>query len=69
MGDGKQVRGIRLKTAADLDSPAVAALIAQASAPWRDALTAAAPLTTVVKMEVDKPRARRPAVATKKTKA
>lgn len=40
-GDGKQVRGIRLKTPADLDSPAVAALIAQAIAPQVDALAAA----------------------------
>lgn len=69
VGDGKQVRGIRLETAADIDSPAVAALITQAAAPWRDALAAAAPLSTVIKMEVDKPRPRRPAVAAKKSKA
>ena len=61
-GDGKQVRGIRLKTPADLDSPAIAALIAQAIAPHADALAASAPLTTVVKMEVEKQRPRRPAV-------
>ena len=60
-GGGKQVRGIRLKTAADLDAPAVAALIAQAIAPHREALAAAAPLTTVVKAEVEKQRPRRPA--------
>ena len=60
-GGGKQVRGIRLKTAADLDAPAVAALIAQAIAPHRAALAAAAPLTTVVKAEVEKQRPRRPA--------
>ena len=63
-GGGKQVRGIRLKTAADLDAPAVAALIAQAIAPHREALAAAAPLTTVVKAEVEKQRPRR-AAATK----
>jgi hypothetical protein len=62
-GDGKQVRGIRLKTAADLDSPAVAALIAQAIAPHRDALAAARPLATVIKMEVEKQRPRHPASA------
>ena len=62
-GDGKQVRGIRLKTPADLDSPAVAALIAQAIAPYRDALAAASPLSTVIKMEVAKQRPRRPAAA------
>ena len=62
-GDGKQVRGIRLKTPADLDSPAVAALIGQAVAPHRDALAAAPPLATVIKMEVAKQRPRRPATA------
>ena len=62
-GDGKQVRGIRLKTPADLDSPAVAALIDQAAAPYRDALASAPPLTTVIKMEVEKQRPRRPAAA------
>ncbi len=60
-GDGKQVRGIRLKTPADMDSPAVAALIAQAMAPHRDALAAAPALSTVIKMEVEKQRSRRPA--------
>ena len=63
-GDGKQVRGIRLKTPADLDAPAVAALIAQAIAPHADALAKAAPLATVIKAEVDKQRPRRPAAKT-----
>ena len=62
-GDGKQVRGIRLKTPADLDAPAVAALIAQAVAPHREALAAAPPLSTVIKMEVARQRPRRPASA------
>ena len=62
-GDGKQVRGIRLKTPADLDSPAVAALVAQAIAPHRDALAAAAPLSTVIKAEAGKQRPRRPAAS------
>jgi len=59
-GDGKQIRSVRLKTPADLDAPAVAALIAQAIAPRAQALAAAAPLSTVIKMEVDKQRPRRP---------
>ena len=62
-GDGKQVRGIRLETPADMDAPAVAALITQAIAPHRDALAAAAPLATVIKAEVEKQRPRRPASA------
>ena len=60
-GDGKQVRGIRLKSPADLDSPAVAALIAQAIAPRAQALLSAPPLATVIKAEVQKQRPRRPA--------
>ena len=63
-GEGKQVRGIRLKTPADMATPAVAALIAQAIATRCDALAAAAPLSTVVKAEVGKQRPRRPATKT-----
>ena len=44
-----------------MESPAIAALIAQAIAPHSGALAAAPPLTTVVKMEVEKQRPRRPA--------
>lgn len=62
-GDGKQVRGIRLKTPADMDTPAVAALVAQAIATRRAALATAAPLSTVIKAEVEKQRPRRPASA------
>ncbi len=62
-GEGKQVRGIRLKTPTDMDAPAVAALIAQAIATRRDALAAAAPLSTIIKAEVEKQRPRRPASA------
>ena len=62
-GEGKQVRGIRLKTPADMDSPAVAALIAQAIATRADALASAPPLSTVIKAEVEKQRPRRPASA------
>jgi len=62
-GDGRQVRSVRLKAPADLDTPAVAALVAQAIAPHADALARAAPLSTVIKAEVAKQRSRRPAVA------
>jgi len=60
-GDGKQVRSIRLGAPAELDSPAVAALIAQAIAPRAQALAAAPPLSTVIKTEVACQRPRRPA--------
>ena len=62
-GGGKQVRGIRLKTPADMDAPAVRVLIDQAIAPHRAALDAAPPLSTVIKAEVAKQRPRRPAPA------
>ena len=62
-GEGKQVRGIRLKTPADMGTPAVAALIEQAIASRRDALAVAAPLSTVIKAEVEKQRPRRPTAA------
>jgi hypothetical protein len=64
-GDGKQVRGIRLKMAADMDAPAVRALIEQAVAPHRPALAAAPALSTVIKAEVARQRPRRPAAARK----
>lgn len=62
-GDGKQVRGIRLKTPADMDTPAVRALIEQAIAPHRAALDVAPALSTVIKAEVARQRPRRPAPA------
>ena len=62
-GEGKQVRGIRLKAPADMDTPAVAALIDQAIASRHDALTVAPPLSTVIKAEVEKQRPRRPTAA------
>jgi len=48
---------------ADLDSPAVAALVAQAIAPHADVLARAVPLRTVIKAEVAKQRPRRHAPA------
>lgn len=60
-GQGKQIRSIRLKTAADLNTPEVEALIAQAVLPYEPALRAAPALTTIIKSVVDKQRSRRPA--------
>jgi len=59
-GSGKQVRGIRLQDAQQIDTPGVRALIEHASAALRPQLSAAPALTTVVKTEVAKQRARRP---------
>ena len=59
-GDGKQVRGIRLRRPDDVNSPAVAALIAQAVQPMAAALRAAPPLSTVVKSVSARQRPRRP---------
>lgn len=60
-GSGKQVRSIRLETAASISKPAVAALIAQAVRPHRRALQAAPILSTIIKSVVAKQRPRRPA--------
>ena len=60
-GDGKQVRSIRLASATDIDTPEVAALMAQAIAPHASALLAAPALTTVVKSVSPRQRSRRPA--------
>ncbi len=62
-GAGKQVRGLRLASAADFDRPEVAALIEQAMAPQRAALAAAPALSTQVKLVAAKQRPRRPAGA------
>ena len=60
-GGGKQVRSIRLETAQQLDTPAVQDLIERARAVQRARLDAAPALTTIIKMELAKQRARRPA--------
>jgi len=60
-GDGKQVRGVRLGSAAQLDEPAVQALIAQARAPHLEALARAPRLGTTIKQIAEKQRPRRPA--------
>ena len=59
-GQGKQVRSIRLKSPADIDTPEVKALMAQAVAPFESAFLAARPLTSVIKSIVVKQRPRRP---------
>ncbi len=60
-GQGKQVRSIRLKRPADINSPEVEALIAQAVVRHQAALLTAPVLTTVIKLVVVKQRSRRPA--------
>jgi hypothetical protein len=64
-GTGSLVRSVRLKSAADLDRPEVAALIAQAIRPHAVALAAAPALTTVVKSVSPRQRPRRPAAPAK----
>ncbi len=68
-GSGSRVRGIKLRSAQDLDQGAIQALIAQAQAPMAQALNAAPPLTTVIKLVSVKQRPRRPAVTTRKKPA
>jgi len=59
VGSGKQVRSIRLSEPADLDAPAIRALIAQAIVPHASALRDAPALATIIKTEVAKQRPRR----------
>jgi hypothetical protein len=59
-GTGKQVRGTRLKQPQDIDTPEVAALIAQACRPIAARLQVAPPLSTVIKTVAATQRARRP---------
>ncbi len=58
-GTGKQVRGVRLGDATDLDRPAVLALTAEAAAAHATAFASA--LTTTIRTVVEKQRPRRPA--------
>jgi hypothetical protein len=67
-GTGKQVRGIRLDSAQQLAEPAVSALVEQAMAPHREALLAAGPLETTIKLEAPTQRSRRPAEKREKGK-
>ncbi|MEO8059910.1 MAG: DUF1801 domain-containing protein [Burkholderiales bacterium] len=59
-GQGKQVRSIRLTSAADINTPAVTHLVAQAVRPYAAELLVAPSLTTIVKSVVAKQRPRRP---------
>jgi hypothetical protein len=59
-GQGKQIRSIRLKHPADINTPEVEALIAQAVARYESALRVAPVLTTVIKSVMVKQRSRRP---------
>jgi hypothetical protein len=67
-GSGKQVRSIRLETAATITTPAVRALVSQAIRPHRRALQAAPMLTTIIKSVAATQRPRRPAARAKKRK-
>lgn len=62
-GEGKQVRGIRLKSPDTINSPAVQALIAQAVSPYESAFLSAPALRTIVKPVSAKQRPRRPVPA------
>lgn len=62
-GEGKQVRSIRLKSAADIGTVQVQALMAQAVVPRAAALREAPPLVTIIKTVVTKRRPRRPAIS------
>ena len=59
-GKGKQVRGIRLKDPAKINTPEVEALIAQAKLPHEAALCAAPALTIIVKSVSARQRPRTP---------
>lgn len=65
-GRGKQVRSIRLKHPADINSAPVAALIAQAVLPHAATLSAAPVLKTIIKMALSRQRPRRPSEAKSK---
>lgn len=60
-GQGKQVRSIRLNRVEDIDTPAVQALIAQATARHQAAFADAPALTTLIKSAPAQQRPRRPA--------
>jgi hypothetical protein len=59
-GNGKQVRGVKLESPADLDSPAIRALVKQAIAQRAREFRDAPALTTVVKSVSARQRPRRP---------
>ena len=61
-GTGSQVRSIRLTSPAQLAEAGLLELMSQAIEPFRTALSAAPPLTTLVKTVASKKRPRRPSV-------
>jgi hypothetical protein len=64
-GQGKRVRSIRLENPAEIDSPEVQALIAQAVLRYTPAFLAAPTLATIVKAVVASQRPRRPTEASR----
>ena len=62
-GQGKQIRSVRLKKPASINTPEVRALITQAVRPYESAFLAAPGLTTVIKLVSAKQRPRRPTLA------
>jgi len=59
-GVGKQVRSLKLTSASIFSTPQVQALVTQAARPLSARLSAAPPLSTVIKVVATKRRARRP---------
>jgi hypothetical protein len=68
-GSGSRVRGVKLRSAQDLDEPAIKALIARAVAPMTQAMNEAPPLATVIKLVSARQRPRRPATPVRKQPA
>lgn len=60
-GQGKQVRSIRLSAPADINTPEVESLIAQATGPHKAMFLVAPTLTTLIKSALARQRPRRPA--------
>lgn len=61
VGEGKQVRSIRLAASGDLDQPSIRALIDAAAAVHEASFATAPALSTIVRTMVAKQRRRRPA--------
>jgi hypothetical protein len=59
-GSASRVRSVRLRSAADLDKPAIVALVKQAMQPRASEFAAAPPIRTVVKSVSARQRPRRP---------
>jgi Domain of unknown function (DU1801) len=68
-GNGNQVRGIRLASAATIGTPEVQALVAQAVRPHASRLLTAPPLSTILKQMAAERRPRRPVLAVERSAA